>query len=403
VLWYAVSGHAGAQVADRPSLFRRVNERTLMDLHEGELEPFSRSKPMSVLPMIGDWRRQVRGELLPDIHGHQANALADLSFAMALSRHCQSGQLAAVAPGDTTPAATRRRLERTLANDRIDPDSVWPQLARSVLGGGIARPIILILDETPNRNDLRCMKITLAYRKRALPIACACYALGELPEPMPELIIGLFRQAAACLPEGAEVTLLADRGLAWPQIIDACRELGWHFAIRLQGQTRVRTADGRECTAAELALKPGACWHGEAEVFKKSGWRAAAVAACWLRGHDGPWLLVSDRDDGPRQFGRYLKRTWTEELFRDEKSSGFHWGQSRVVDPEHAARLVLVIALATYLALGLGSRVIQAGLRRLLETTRQRMLSLFQIGLRFLMFCVTHDRSLPKDLSPVPS
>jgi hypothetical protein len=64
---------------------------------------------------------------------------------------------------------------------------------------------------------------------------------------------------------------------------------------------------------------------------------------------------------------------------------------------------VLLIALATYLALGLGSRVIQAGLRRLLESGRQRMLSLFQIGLRLLMFCLTHDRPLPKDLFPVPS
>ena len=35
--------------------------------------------------------------------------------------------------------------------------------------------------------------------------------------------------------------------------------------------------------------------------------------------HAWPWLLVSDRDDGARLFGRYAKRTWTEELFRDEK------------------------------------------------------------------------------------
>jgi Transposase DDE domain len=358
---------------------------------------------MSVLPMIGDWRQQVRDELLPETFGHHANALADLSFAMAVSGHCHSGKLAAVAPGDTTPAATKRRLERTLANDRLDPDSVWPQLARAVLGGQLGGSIILILDETPNRNDLRCMKITLAYRKRALPVACACYALGEQPEPMPELIIGLLRQAAACLPEGAEVTLLADRGLAWPQIIDACRELGWHFVIRLQGQTKVRTDDGRVRTAADLAPKPGASWHGQAEVFKKSGWRTAVVAACWLRDHDGPWLVITDRDDGPRVFGRYLKRTWTEELFRDEKSSGFHWGQSRVLDPEHAARLMLIIALATYLALGLGSRMIKAGLRRLLETTHQRKLSLFQAGLRFLMYCITHDHPLPTNLSPAPS
>jgi hypothetical protein len=353
--------------------------------------------------MLRDWRRQVHDELLPDLHGHQANALADLSFAMAVAEHCHSGKLAKVAPGDTTPAATRRRTERLLANDRLDPDSVWPQLARAVLGGWAGAPVVLILDETPNHNDLRCMRLTLAYRKRALPLFCACYALGGQPEPMPELVVGLFRRAAACLPEGAEVTLLADRGLAWPQVVDACRALGWHFVIRLQGQTRVRTPDGREGTAADLAPHPGTSWRGEALVFKKSGWRRAAVAACWPEGADGPWLLVSDRDDGPRLFRRYAKRVWTEELFKDEKSSGFHWERSHVTDPAHASRLVLLIALATYLALALGSRVIQAGLRRLLESTRQRMLSLLRIGLDWLMFCLTHDRPLPKNLSPVPS
>ena len=69
-------------------------------------------------------------------------------------------------------------FERTLANDRIDPDSAWPQLARAVLGDRVGGPIVLILDETPNHNDLRCLKITLAYRKRALPLCCVCYALG---------------------------------------------------------------------------------------------------------------------------------------------------------------------------------------------------------------------------------
>ena len=89
---------------------------------------------MSALPMIRDWRQQVRDELLPDLHGHQANALADLSFAMPrLRHHCHSGKLAAVAPGDTTPAATRRRLERTLANDSsvpATPPAVSPRRCR---------------------------------------------------------------------------------------------------------------------------------------------------------------------------------------------------------------------------------------------------------------------------------
>ena len=168
---------------------------------------------MNALSMLRDWRRQVQEDLLPDLHGHQSKALADLSLAMTLAQHCHSGRLAAAAPGAARPASVRRRLERTLANDRLDPDSAWPQLARAMLACRAGGPIFLILDETPNRNELRCLKITLAYRKRALPLCSACYALSGRPEPMPKLIVGLFRQVAACLPKGAEVTLLADRGL----------------------------------------------------------------------------------------------------------------------------------------------------------------------------------------------
>jgi hypothetical protein len=352
--------------------------------------------------MIRLWRKQVRENLLPKLHGHQAKALADLSFAMALARHCHSGKIAAVAPGDTTPAATRRRHERLLANERLDPEAAWPQLARALLADRPGTPIALILDETPNHNELRCLKLTLAYRKRAVPIRSVGYAPGRQSGPMPAVVRRLLERAAASLPADAEVTLLADRGLAWPQVVETCRHLGWHFVIRLQSGTRVRTAEGRESSAAELAPHPGARWVGDAELFKKSGWRAARVAACWEEGCDGPWLLVSDRPEGVRLFRRYAQRTWTEELFRDEKSSGLHWEESHVSDPEHAARLVLLMALATYLALAIGSRVIQAGLRRLLESGHQRMLSLFQIGSRYLMFCVTHDRSPPRNLSLVP-
>src|SRR5467141_2426115 len=111
---------------------------------------------MSASIMLRDWRRQVQEQLLPESHGHQSKALADLSFAMTLARHCHSGKLAVAVPGDARPASVVRRLERTLANDRIDPDSAWPQLARAVLGDRVGGPIVLILDETPNHNDLRC-------------------------------------------------------------------------------------------------------------------------------------------------------------------------------------------------------------------------------------------------------
>src|SRR3954470_17196657 len=100
---------------------------------------------MSAPPRIRDWWTQVRHELLPEAHGHQVNALAELSFAMVMAEHCQAGKISTLAPGDAHPASVERRLERVLSNRRLDPDSVWPQPARSVLGGVAGGAVGLIL------------------------------------------------------------------------------------------------------------------------------------------------------------------------------------------------------------------------------------------------------------------
>src|SRR4051812_50160699 len=108
----------------------------------GSTTPFG-SRPMSALFMLRDWRRQVQEELLPGLHGHQSKALADLSFAMTIADHCQSGRLAVAVPGDARPASVERRLEPAPAHQRVDPAAVWPQLAPAGLGGwagGALRP-----------------------------------------------------------------------------------------------------------------------------------------------------------------------------------------------------------------------------------------------------------------------
>src|SRR4051812_18146752 len=121
----------------------------------GSDTPF-RSRPMNALSKLRDWRKEVQTDLLPELHGHQSKAMADLSFAMTVSQHCQSGKLAVATPGDARPVSVERRIERFLANDRIAPGATWPLLARSFLAGWGGGPIVLILDETPNHNDLRC-------------------------------------------------------------------------------------------------------------------------------------------------------------------------------------------------------------------------------------------------------
>src|SRR5262249_55426290 len=111
-------------------------------------------------------------------------------------------------------------------------------------------------------------------------------------------------------------------------------------------------------------------------------------------GRDEPWLLVGDERACPRRFATYGQRTWTEELFRDEKSCGLNWQKSRVNDPVRAARLLLLLALALILAIVLGVQVLQRGWARELETGRRRRLSVVQLGLRWLRCVVNHGSPL---------
>jgi DDE family transposase len=336
-----------------------------------------------------DWRRCVQQQLLPHLHGHQSKALADCSFAMALACTCQARQLGVTVPTQATPASSSRRVERLLANERLDVPVVQHDLATAILQAWADGTVLLLLDETPKANDLRSLALRVAYRQRALPLVSICYPPDAPPAPLPQLVTRLLRQVQTCLPPGSQPVLLADRGLAWPTLVDWCGQHHWHYLLRLQGQTKVRLASGRLCTARDLVARPGQQWLGPAEVFKKAGWRPANVVANWRRNCSEPWLLVTDERARLRHCGIYAKRMWTEESFRDDKSSGFGWGDSRVNDPMHAARLLLMMALAMVLAASLGSEGGQERQWHKLEPRPER-LSIVQWGLRWLRYAVMH-------------
>src|SRR4029450_11911891 len=105
------------------------------------------------------------------------------------------------------------------------------------------------------------------------------------------------------------------------------------------------------------------------------------VVATWERTAKEPWLLVTDRRASLRHCRGYGKRARAGESDRGDKSSGFHWDESRVDDPAHAERLLLVLALAVVLAASVGSQAMKAGWRRNLDPHRRRRLGRSQVGL----------------------
>jgi hypothetical protein len=197
------------------------------------------------------------------------------------------------------------------------------------------------------------------------------------------IVLDLLERVARLLPAGATPTLLTDRGLAWPAVLDFCRDHGWHYELRIQGHTRVLTADIDQ-PVRRLVPKPGARWCGAARLFKKAGWRMTNLVAYWKLGVREPWILITDLPPTLHRCNHYRKRMRQEQSFRDEKSHGFQWSQSRVRDPNHATRLPLVMAIAMTLLIRLGAQLIRSPHRTELERHNRHTFSVFQLALRFI-------------------
>lgn len=351
---------------------------------------------MSAADMVRQWQQAVKLNLLGTLHAHQAKALGLLSWTMALAGNCCAGAIASLAPaGEARPASVRRRMERLLANPRLNAVDAMLQMTGAILRNWGGRKLLLILDETPRQNALRCMRLSVAYHKRSLTLLSICYPTNHPPMPIPRLLRRMMRQVAGCLPQDATVTLLADRGLCWPTVIRQCRRLKWHYLLRLQRDTRVRLDDGCEKAVWELAPDCGTRWFGQnVRIFKKARWLRANVAAVWEEQCREPWLLVSDKHASYACCRSYCKRTWCEESHRDEKSHGLNWQKSRVNDPDHAQRLMLLISLATLLCIATGANAIKRGVRRFFEPRWRRINSVFQLGRHCLQYAVTHEQLL---------
>jgi hypothetical protein len=356
---------------------------------------------MGAVRMVQQWAAAVN-TLFCSLHGHTTKALAAFSLAMCVAGHCHSGPVAASVMSTAKPASSRRRWERLMANENLDGSAALAELAGAMMAPWGGRHLLLVLDETPGPGELWSMRVGVTYRKRLLCVNATCYRKDKPPMFMPRLICRMLKDVAALLPPGATVTFLCDRGLAWPSVMDCVRKLGWGHVLRIQKSTRVKLPDGRIVPAGDLVTRRGGKrWHGRTTIFKKAGWRDAHVTVVWDKRCKEPWILAARADGGGltglHAAAAYAKRSWCEQSFRDEKSSGFRWGQSRIRDVARMMRLILVMTLATLLSISVGTWLLKSGRRRELDPHRLRRLSLFQLGIRWLrhLLALTGESVLP--------
>jgi hypothetical protein len=264
-----------------------------------------------------------------------------------------------------------RRLRRTLAETEFETSRVFEQVARASLRKLAAGQYLLLLDDTQQTTRCTLSTLALAYGGRALPLAW-CRWSGKL-------------HGTGWRPPQVRPVVVADRGVTSPALIQLVEKHGWDYLLRVTNDVTMRVPDQprRVLHLGKLLDKPGG------PALELTGWMFqkkrvwAHALAIWRRGHQEPWLLVSNLDLGERLAELYARRMHVEALFRDAKSGAFEWELSRVLRAERAQRLLLGIMLAIWCAVLLGEAAIRAG-EIPAYGRRQRAVSLVRRGLDWL-------------------
>lgn len=339
--------------------------------------------------VIEPWINVVR-QSFDGLSKPQAKGLAFFSLGMAWARSCNLLKVAEKLSFLGLLPAVEQRLQRFLSNPAIDwkrgamclTDWVFQKLFSCKAWRN--KYLVLLVDETSLNEYLKVMCVALAYRGRAIPLAWWCYHQNHYPMGQVELINHLLGLVAPFLPKKAKILVEADRGIGCsPELLQAILRRKWFFLTRVQSEVTLHLSDGREVTFGQMVPRPARLWSQEVLAFKKAGWLRCRALGYWKVGAKEPWLLVTNCPEA--RIDDYRVRMWEESAFRDLKSNGFNWQQSRVRKPEHANLLWLVMAVAYAWAIGLGTQALsKPSLWRQVARGNNSRTSVFQVGLRLL-------------------
>ncbi len=301
----------------------------------------------------------------------QARVLAYWSYGIVLTQSCGLTTVATFLATllGTTYSAQRQQL-REWCYDAADQRGsgrravdVSPCFA-PLLGWVLAlwppgeRRLALALDATTLGQRFTVLAISVVYRGCAIPVAwhiVPATAKGRWRPHWERLLT----QVGAGVPDEWLVIVLADRGLYARWLFQAIVAPHWHPFLRINQQGHYRpVGQARFRPLAAVVQRGQGSWKGPVECFASSSCRLrCTLLAQWTAPHSDPWLISTDLPPEAAQVAWYGMRAWIECGFKDCKTGGWDWQQTKMTRPERASRLWLALAVATVWAVSVGGAV----------------------------------------------
>jgi len=366
----------------------------LLILHNQEQE-----NAMPINNLYHTWNVRIR-QLQPQERATRIRNLTWLIVGIYQSRSVYLSRIAGKIPGEVKLLSSIQRLSRFLANPAIDVRTWYEPIARDWLNmqARHLQQIQLIVDGTKVGYAHQLLIVSLAYRKRAIPIAWT-WVNHIRGHSTPAVQLDLLTYVRSLLPIGIAVLLVGDCEFGAVEVAKQLDSWRWDYVLRQKRRTHI-------CPFGQTKWRDFGNWVEKPgrSVWLGKGWLAQTrifpvnLLVHWKAGEDEPWCLATNLPDRELTLQSYSRRMWIEEMFGDLKSHGFDLECTMLRHSERLSRLTLAVALLYVWSVSIGTRTIQNGRREQVDRKDRRDLSIFQVGLRFIDYLLLNSHLCPVKL-----
>lgn len=337
--------------------------------------------------------------IVPTGHAYRERNLAWFMTGIYYSGTVHTSIVANKIPGKAVRASRTRRLSRFLDNGDVRVREWYRPTANKLLKEAAQTgEIRLIIDATKVAQTHQLLMVSLAHRRRSLPIVWTWIrsAKGHSSERKQA---ALLKYVHDLTPPGVTVIVTGDSEFTPLQAL--LDRWGWYYALRQKGSHLFRQDTHHEWQRVDsVAHNPGdRVWLPDVELTQKHR-HPCNFLAYWQRGEKVPWLLATNLPSDRLTIQHYKKRAWIEEMFGDFKGNGADLEASCLRHFLRLSRLTLVVALLYVWIFAFGTAVIKRGDRHLVDRTDRMDLSVFRVGYDMLERCLINK--LPISIRDVP-
>jgi hypothetical protein len=326
---------------------------------------------------------------------HLLKTLAMMVTGVLLGPHVQLYAIAKCVPLPIKLPSLVRRFSRFVADDRVDVQTWFAPFVYAMQATLSAETVYLIMDCTKVGPHCRVLVIALVYHGTVLPIMWQTLK-GKKGHVKGEFQKALLEKVAVYFDGYRQVVVLGDAEFSNEAVIGWLCAQGWGFVFRFQSNYLVQTEPAGAWLSAQTVYETGQPQAGQVYYWENVSFTELhqrpnlTMSIQWAEAE--PLCLISNLSACAQPHLLYEMRYWIETLFSNCKSRGFALGRCQMITPAHIDRLLLAVAIATCITLGLGTHLIVSGQTDQVDRPDRRDLSLFQLGWRWLYRLLALDR-----------